>query len=153
MATPSRQSSVKRISISTLAAGATSTQASQLTFGAPVDNLSWSSDGQIILAEDGRLDLLNPDSKVKTPLLTQQISWAGSPSSCSNGRVAFSAQPSGENHLNIWSVHASGGNLKQMTAGTLDDSRACSSRGVLYQDAELQLMTLPGEVGASQKVS
>src|SRR5207245_7423997 len=57
-----------------IAAGATSTQASQLTFGA---------DGQIILAEDGRLDLLNPDSKVKTPLLTQQISWAGSPSSCS----------------------------------------------------------------------
>src|SRR5438445_3897752 len=115
-----------------IAAGASSTQASQLTFGAPVDNLSWSSDGQIILAEDGRLDLLNPDSKVKTPLLTQQISWAGSPSSCSNGRVAFSAQPSGENHLNIWSVDASGGNLKQMTAGKLDDSPECSSRGVLY---------------------
>src|SRR5207247_7269246 len=136
-----------------LAAGATSTQASQLTFGAPVDNLSWSSDGQIILAEDGRLDLLNPDSKVKTPLLTQQISWAGSPSSCSNGRVAFSAQPSGENHLNIWSVDASGGNLKQITAGKLDDSPECSSRGVLYQDAELQLMKVPVEGDASQKVS
>jgi len=49
-----------------IAAGATSTQASQLTFGAPVDNLSWAPNGQIILAEDGRLDLLNPDSKVKT---------------------------------------------------------------------------------------
>src|SRR6266571_1193368 len=136
-----------------IAAGATSTQASQLTFGAPVDNLSWVPNGQIILAEDGRLDLLNPDSKVKTPLLTQQISWAGSPSSCSNGRVAFSAQPSGENHLNIWSVDASGGNLKQMTAGKLDDSPECSSRGVLYQDAELQLIKVPVEGGASQKVS
>src|SRR6266705_3350159 len=136
-----------------IAAGATSTQASQLTFGAPVDNLSWVPNGQIILAEDGRLDLLNPDSKVKTPLLTQQISWAGSPSSCSNGRVAFSAQPSGENHLNIWSVDASGGNLKQITAGKLDDSPECSSRGVLYQDAELQLMKVPVEGGASQKVS
>src|SRR6266699_2650446 len=136
-----------------IAAGATSTQASQLTFGAPVDNLSWAPNGQIILAEDGRLDLLNPDSKVQTPLLTQQISWAGSPSSCSNGRVAFSAQPSGENHLNIWSVDASGGNLKQITAGKLDDSPECSSRGVLYQDAELQLMKVPVEGGASQKVS
>ena len=136
-----------------IAAGATSTQASQLTFGAPVDNLSWAPDGQIILAEDGRLDLLNPDSKVKTPLLTQQISWAGSPSSCSNGRVAFSALPSGKNHLTLWSVDASGGNLKQMTAGKLDDSPECSSRGVLYQDAELQLMKVPVEGGASQKVS
>jgi len=136
-----------------IAAGATYTQASQLTFGAPVDNLSWAVDGQIILAEDGRLDLLNPDSGVKTPLLTQQISWAGSPSSCSNGRVAFSALPSGKNHLTLWSVDASGGNLKQMTAGKLDDSPECSSRGVLYQDAELQLMKVPVEGGASQKVS
>src|SRR5436189_567106 len=136
-----------------IAAGATSTEASQLTFGAPVDNLSWAPDGQIILAEDGRLDLLNPDSKVKTPLLTQQISWAGSPSSCSNGRVGFSSQPTGDNHLNIWSVVSGGWCIKQITAGKLDDSPECSSRGVLYQDAELQLMKVPVEGGASQKVS
>src|SRR5207247_6337472 len=42
-----------------IAAGATSTEASQLTFGSPVDNLSWAPDGQFIMAEYGPLGLVH----------------------------------------------------------------------------------------------
>ena len=136
-------------------------QAHQVTSGAPIASFSWTGDGQLVTASDSDsgLALLNPESGRKTPLFVQMGTRADNPSACADGRyVLFSAVFSkGNKALNIWRTDASGGNLKQLSDGKVDQNPVCSPDGrwVVYQDVVRggRMMKVPIDGGKPEPIS
>jgi Tol biopolymer transport system component len=108
---------------------------------------------------DSGLALLNPESGRKTPLFAQAGARADNPSACADGRyVVFSGLFSkGNKVLNIWRTDVSGGNLKQVSDGKVDQNPVCSPDGrwVLYQDTvhSGRLMKVPIDGGKPEQIS
>jgi len=113
-------------------------QTEQLTSGAPVSHFSWTPDGQMILEQDYILNLFNPESRSRTPLTSPQDGGALEPAACANGRYVVSTivGHGGAIALTVWRMDAGGGNLKQLSNGTLDQAAVCSPDGkwVYYSD-------------------
>jgi Tol biopolymer transport system component len=136
-----------------------SAQARQVTSGAPISSFSWTPDGRMVTDSDSGLGLLNPDSGAKAMLVSQAGVLADNPSACADGRyVVFSTIFSkGNRALNIWRTDASGGNLKQLSDGKVDQSPVCSPDGrwVLYVDAVNggRLMRVATDGGKSEQIS
>ncbi|SPF46467.1 Serine/threonine protein kinase [Candidatus Sulfotelmatobacter kueseliae] len=133
-------------------AGASSTQARQVTTGSPIIGVSWTRDGQLIAsAEASGLALLNPESGSKVPIVSQ-LSYANFARACSDGHFVFSAAPAGKIQNNIWLADADGGNPKQLTHGKFDYLPACSpdAKTVLYTDADNKLEKVALEGGTAQ---
>jgi len=134
-------------------------QAEKLTSGTPVYGFSWTSDGQMIVEGVSGLSLFNLESRSKTPLTSQQDGFAFQPSACANGRyVVFGlAGHGGTKAQNIWRMDAGGGNLKQLTDGSIELAGVCSPDGqwVYYTDqsngGKLRKVSVDG--GQSQLVS
>ena len=136
-----------------------SAQARQVTSGAPISSFSWTPDGRMVTDSDSGLGLLNPNSGAKAMLVSQAGVLADNPSACADGRyVVFSTIFSkGNRALNIWRTDASGGNLKQLSDGKVDQSPVCSPDGrwVLYLDAVNggRLMRVAIDGGKSEQIS
>jgi Tol biopolymer transport system component len=105
------------------------------------------------------LGLLNPESGSKTQLVEQAGTFVDNPSACANGRyvVFISAGGKGKRALNIWRTDASGGNLKQLSDGKVDQRPICSPDGkwVFYEDPLTGngLMKVAIDGGKPEKVS
>ena len=137
-----------------------SSQSQQLTSGTPVEGFAWTTDGQIILAQQNALTLFQPGSGSKSQLTsTQQDGGAGAPSACADGRyVAFGLGGHGGGiHLNIWRMDAGGGNLTQLSDGKRDQYPVCSPDGkwVYYSDLTngAKLTRVPLEGGKPERLS
>lgn len=133
--------------------------ARQVTSGAPILSFSWTQDGRMVIESDSGLGLVNPDSGAKASLVSLAGALADNPSACGDGHyVVFSTIfKKGNRTLNIWRTDASGGNLKQLSNGKVDQSPVCSPDGqwVLYQDAVNggRLMKVPIDGGKSEQIS
>ena len=120
-------------------------------------NISWTHDGRIINDTDNMLHWANPDTGAKGTFVNQADSAAGDPWECADGHsVVFLLNQIGGKGQNIWRADASGGSLKQLTTGTLDNFPVCSpdSRSVYYLDdrpGHMRKVSIDG--GASEKVS
>jgi eukaryotic-like serine/threonine-protein kinase len=134
-------------------------QTDQLTSGAPVSDFSWTPDGQVILEQDYVLSLFNLESHSRTPLTSPQDGGALQPVSCANGRYVVStlAGHGGAIALRIWRMDAGGGNLKQLSDGTMDESAVCSPDGkwVYYSDlaSGAKLTKVPVDGGKPERLS
>jgi len=127
-----------------MAADADASQARQLTTPSPVDSISWTRDGQLLVSGTaGGVTLLNPDSNVQTPLFSQ-IAIPNFARACSDGHIVFAAGNSGSNQLHLWRADADGSNPKQLTSGKNDVFPACSpdAKTALYTDADLKLQRI-----------
>jgi Tol biopolymer transport system component len=133
--------------------------ARQVTSGAPVFNFSWTKESKVVMASGSGLALLNPESSSTTQLVEHAGILADSASACADGRylVFSSAASKGDRVLNIWRADASGGNLKQLSDGKVDQFPICTADGrwVIYLDAVSggQLMKIPIEGGKAEKIS
>ena len=120
-------------------------QAEQLTSGAPLNDFSWTPDGQMILSQDFILNLFNVQTRSKTPLTSPQDGLAYQPFACANGRyVVFTlAFHGGAKASDIWRMDSGGGNLKQLSDGKLDNNAMCSPDGqwVFYTDTANGVLT------------
>ena len=135
--------------------------ARQVTSGAPVLRFSWTHDGQMVVRSDSNsgLSLLNPQSSGKTPIFSRDGALVNIASACPDGRyVVFSGLLNkGNNVLDIWRTDMSGGTLKQLSNGKVDESPVCSSDGrwVFYQDevngARIMKVSIDG--GTPQQIS
>ena len=130
----------------------------QVTSGAPIFAFSWTRDSQLIIDSGSGLDLLNPESGKKTGLVAQAGALADTPSACPDGRyVVFTSTFGSGKELNIWRADASGGNLKQLSDGKVDQNPVCSpdDRWVIYQDAVNgnRLMKVSIDGGKPEKIS
>jgi serine/threonine protein kinase/Tol biopolymer transport system component len=137
-----------------------SSQGQPLTSGAALADFAWTTDGQIILAQQNALTLFQPETGNKSPLTsTQQDGGASSPSVCANGRyiVLSLGGRGGGKTLNIWRMDAGGGNLTQLSDGKRDESPVCSPDGkwVFYSDASsgAKLTRVPLDGGKPERLS
>jgi serine/threonine protein kinase len=121
-------------------------------------NFTWTRDGRLVYDKDGTLSWINPDSGAKGAFPTEPDSASANPSACSDGRyLVFDQQIRAANgSRNIWRADASGGNLKQLSNGKLDQWPVCSpdARWVYYLGGGAEyLMRVPIDGGASQQVT
>jgi eukaryotic-like serine/threonine-protein kinase len=122
-------------------AKATAAQAVQITSGeAEAFELDWTPDGKLVSEPHSsgfELDEYNADGSGKATLLEDQ--WPGaSPSVCGDAQhVIFMSLRAGRS-TNVWSIDGHGGNLTQVTHGTLDQAPVCSPDGkwLVYNSAE-----------------
>jgi len=136
-------------------AGASSSQARQLTTGWPLTGVSWTKDGLLLTSAGANgLALVNPESGAKTPLLSQ-LGFPSFARACSDGHIVFSAAAAGKTQNNIWLADADGGNARKLTTGKFDFLPACSpdAKTVLYADADGKPAKVPLEGGASQQLA
>src|SRR6266849_4644692 len=112
-----------------------SSQARQVSSGPAVSSFTWTRDGQLVVAQDSGLNLLNSDSGLKTPLTTEEGFLAGEPSACSDGRyIVFTGLSLGGKRTgNIWRL------------GVADEDDV--GVGVAADEGELAAVEGPVEVG------
>jgi serine/threonine protein kinase len=140
-------------------ASATGSEPRQVTFGAPLNDFDWTTDGQLVIDQGYVISRLDAATGNKTVLMSEEGSVLAVPAVCPDGRsIAFLfALHGGARTQNIWLMDASGGNLKQLTNGKLTDWPLCSPDGqtVFYIDNETgnTLMKVPRNGGTPQKVS
>jgi serine/threonine protein kinase len=141
------------------ATASNSEQFREISTNGRVYDFSWTPDGQMILDQVEPLVLVNPDTGSYAPLIPLSPGSAWNPSSCANGRYfVFTRVGLGSPRaLTIWRIDAGGGNLKQLSAGTDDESPACSPDGkwVYYMDAGngYKLARVPIDSGKSEMFS
>jgi Tol biopolymer transport system component len=120
-------------------------------------NFTWTHDGRLINDTDNSLHWVNPDTGAKGLFATQEGSLAGDPWACSDGRyIVFLLLVGGKGGQSIWRADASGGNLKQLSNGRLDNFPVCSpdSRWVYYlDDRPGGMMKMPIDGGTAEKVT
>ncbi len=121
-------------------------------------NFSWTHDGRILDDKDGELNSVNPDTGAKSVINTRPDSAAGDPWECADRQhVLFSFAFAGGGAVEqIWRMDATGGNLKQISSGKLDDFPVCSpdSRWVYYMDQSTRrLMKVSIDGGPSQQLT
>jgi serine/threonine protein kinase/Tol biopolymer transport system component len=133
-------------------------QFQQLPAGSRVSNFTWTADGQMILEQDA-LNLFHPDTGAKIPLTSpKQDGVAFQPSACANGRYVVAAFGRVDARtINIWRMDATGGNLKQLSDGKLNQSPICSADGkwVYYTDLSngAKLTRVPLDGGKPERLS
>ena len=133
--------------------GASSAQARELpTEGFPNYEVAWTPDGQLLMSVlRGSVALLNPNTGVKTPLLSQ-ARFPGFAYPCPDGHIVFSAVPGIKIVTHIFRADADGGNIKELTGGKFDYVPVCSadSKTVLYADGDSRFSKVGIDGGASQ---
>jgi eukaryotic-like serine/threonine-protein kinase len=141
------------------ATASSGSEARQVTSGAPIFGFDWTHDGKVVMDSGADLDQLDPESGSKTRVVENAGILLNSPSACADGRyvVFSSALGTGSRVLNVWRADASGGNLKKLSDGKLDQLPICSPDGrwVLYADAVNgnQVVRVPIDGGKPEKIS
>jgi serine/threonine protein kinase/sugar lactone lactonase YvrE len=136
-----------------------SAQVRQLTAAEASTNFTWTRDNQLIADQQNRLNLINAESGDKSAIATEEGRPNGDPSACADGRsvVFLLGLHGGTGNQNVWRMDSSGGNLKQLTNGKLDNYPWCSPDGrwVYYiQQADQQrLAKVSIDGGPSQAVT
>jgi serine/threonine protein kinase len=108
-----------------------SAQMRQLTTAEASTNFTWTRDNHLIADQQNRLNLINAESGDKSTIATEEGRPNGDPSACADGRsvVFLLGLHGGTGTQNVWRMDSSGGNLKQLTHGKLDNYPWCSPDG------------------------
>lgn len=101
----------------------------QITSGEPVQGVSWTNDGKLIIDQQPIVRFVSPDGGVKGGITLENGSAAFSPQGCSDGHVIFTRGTMKTMSLNIWRSEADGTGLRQLTNGTNDQFPMCSPDG------------------------
>jgi eukaryotic-like serine/threonine-protein kinase len=139
-------------------AASNGSEARQVTSGAPIFGFSWMPDSRIVTNSSSGMSVLDPQSGSTARLVENGVALVNAPSACADGRyVVFSSAAKADKVINIWRVDASGGNLKQLSNGKVDQFPLCSPDGrwVIYEDAVggNRLMKVPIDGGAAENIS
>ncbi len=118
--------------------------------------VNWTPSGQLLIDQDVRISLLNPDSGARTAL-TPDGQLSIQPAACPDGRyVVLSKFEEARRALNVWRIDANGANPKQLSSGKNDEYSKCSSDGaVFFSDIASggRLNRVPMDGGNSAKIS
>ena len=96
----------------------------------PTNWFAWTPDGKIVAEQENGIFKMDADGGNRMPLIHDDYPNFV-PITCDHGRYVIfsSAFRNGTSASNIWRMDASGGNLKQLTAGTDDQPAMCSPDG------------------------
>ena len=119
-------------------------------------NFNWMQDGRIFYDKGNSLYWINPDTGAQGIFATEPDALVGDPWECGDHQHFIFILTIPGKSSNVWRADVSGGGLKQLTTGKLDNFPVCSSQGAwaYYLDSgESKLMKVPLDGGATQKVS
>jgi serine/threonine protein kinase len=101
----------------------------QITSGEPVQDVSWTNDGKLLIDQLPVIRFVGPDGAVKGGITPENGSAAFNPQGCSNGQVIFTRGTVKTMSQNIWRSEADGTGLRQLTNGENDQFPMCSPDG------------------------
>ena len=146
-----------RWNLEVMSASSSGVDAHPVASAAAFTNFTFTHDGRLIFDKENRLYWINLDSGAKGAFATVPDSADGDPWECADGHtlVFLSGLHGGKGSQNVWREDVSGGNLKQLTQGKLDNLPICApdSRSVYYVDGNGIVMQVPIDGGAARKVS
>jgi eukaryotic-like serine/threonine-protein kinase len=120
-------------------------------------NFTWTQDGRILFDKQASLYAINPQTGAQNPFLIEAQGAGADPWECSDHQhIVFAFGLGLNSSQNIWRSDESGGNLKQLSNGRLDDYPVCSpdSRWVYYLDnSARRLMKVGMDGGSPQTVA
>jgi eukaryotic-like serine/threonine-protein kinase len=135
------------------------TQLREIASGAGANRFSWTSNSDFVRdSGDVGLRQVNGASGAMTTLSSPADGFHFGPSVCGDGRyIVFTFFSPAAHTLNIWRMDPSGGNLKQLSFGKIQDFSVCSADGrwVVYEDATGggQLMKVSIDGGDAARLS
>jgi eukaryotic-like serine/threonine-protein kinase len=115
-------------------------------------NFTWTHDGRILFDKQASLYAINPRTGEQNSFLTESHGAAGDPWECSDHQhIVFDFGLGMNSNENIWRSDESGGNLKQLSNGRLDDYPVCSpdSHWVYYLDLATRMVMKVGMDGGT----
>jgi eukaryotic-like serine/threonine-protein kinase len=109
----------------------------QVTSGDPVETVSWTHDGNLLLEQDSNLRVLNLSGNTIHEMDSEKDSGMVLPDGCSDGHILFSRPMLQTLSRDIWRMNADGTGMQQLTNGKADLFPECSpdSKWVYYLDA------------------
>jgi eukaryotic-like serine/threonine-protein kinase len=120
-------------------------------------NFTWTHDGRILFDKRASLYAINPQTGAQNPFLSESQGAGADPWECSDHEhIVFAFGLGANSSQNIWRSDESGGNLKQISDGRLDDYPVCSpdSRWVYYLDnTSRRVMRVGIDGGSPQAVT
>jgi eukaryotic-like serine/threonine-protein kinase len=103
-----------------------SSEIRQINSGEPVQGVSWTNDGNLLIDQQPVIRFVSPDGAVKGGIPSENGSAAFNPQGCSDGHVIFTRGTMKTMSLNIWRSEADGTGLRQVTNGKNDQFPMCS---------------------------
>jgi Tol biopolymer transport system component len=128
----------------------------QITSGEPVQNVSWTSDGKLLLDQLPVIHFVSADGTVKGGITPENGSAVFNSQGCSDGHVIFTQAVMKAMALNIWLSEADGTGLRKLTSGKNDQFPMCSPDGktVFFVNmATNAYMKVPINGGEAQRLS
>jgi eukaryotic-like serine/threonine-protein kinase len=120
-------------------------------------NFTWMHDGRILFDKQASLHAVNPQTGAQNPFLAESKEAGADPWECSDHQhVVFALGLGANSSQQIWRSDESGGDLKQISNGRLDDYPVCSpdSRWVYYVDiTSRRIMKVGIDGGASETIT
>ena len=128
----------------------------QITSGEPVQAVSWTSDGKLLVDQLPVIRFVGPDGAVKGGITPENGSAVFNSQGCSDGHVIFTQGTLKTMTLNIWRSEADGTGLRPLTNGKNDQYPMCSpdSKTVFFVNmAANAYMKVPIEGGEAQPLA
>jgi len=128
----------------------------RISSGEPVQNVSWTSDGKLLLDQLPVIRFVNVDGAVKGGITPENSSATFNSQGCSDGHVVFTQAVMKAMALNIWRSEADGTGLRKLTNGKNDQFPKCSPDGktVFFVDlAANAYMKVPIDGGEAQRLA
>ena len=128
----------------------------RISSGEPVQNVSWTSEGKLLLDQLPVIRFVNVDGAVKGGITPENSSATFNSQGCSDGHVVFTQAVMKAMALNIWRSEADGTGLRKLTNGKNDQFPMCSPDGktVFFVDlAANAYMKVSMEGGEAQRLS
>jgi eukaryotic-like serine/threonine-protein kinase len=126
----------------------------QITSGEPVQGVSWTNDGKLLIDQLPVIRFVSPDGAVKGGITPENGSAAFNPQGCSDGHVIFTRGTT--RSLNIWRSEADGTGLRQLTNGQNDQypMRSPDGKTVFFVNmAANAYMKVPIDGGEAQRLA
>jgi len=128
----------------------------QITSGEPVQDVSWTSDGRLLLDQLPVIRFVSADGAVKGGITPESGSAVFNSQGCSDGHVIFTQAVMKAMALNIWRSEADGTGLRKLTSGKNDQFPICSPDGktVFFVNmATNAYMKVPIDGGEAQRLA
>ena len=128
----------------------------QITSGEPVQGVSWTNDGKLLIDQLPVIRFVSPDGAVKGGVTPETGSAVFNAQGCRDGHVVFTQGTLKTMSLNIWRSEADGTGVRQLTNGKNDQFPRCSPDGktiFFVNMASNAYMKVPIDGGEAQRLA
>ena len=128
----------------------------QITSGEPVQGVSWTNDGKLLIDQLPVIRFVSPDGAVKGGVTPETGSAVFNAQACRDGHVVFTQGTLKTMSLNIWRSEADGTGVRQLTNGKNDQFPMCSPDGktiFFVNMASNAYMKVPIDGGEAQRLA